>query len=93
MKAPAVGFLALASVATGLFVSQLSSTNAWLGAQNFELELENRDLRLAIDALQVELEKESQAFLASTKPPPPEAPDPDQTDALEPSREGQAGLQ
>jgi hypothetical protein len=89
VKAPAIGFLALASVATGLFVAQLSSRNAWLGAQNFELELENRDLRIAIDALQVELEKESQAFLAGTKVPV-EVPQP-QTDQS--PRAEQAGLQ
>lgn len=83
MRAPALTFLAVASLALGLAVAQLSSTNAWLGAQNLELELGNRDLRIELDALQVQLEQQTQAFLAGVLPAPPvpELPDVQQVDA------------
>ncbi len=95
MKGPALTFLAVASLALGLGVAQLASTNAWLGAQNLELELGNRDLRIELDALQVELEQQTQAFLAGVlpPPPPPALPDVQQVDAPPEAALAAEGLQ
>jgi 16S rRNA (cytosine(1402)-N(4))-methyltransferase len=95
VKGPALIFLSVASLALGLGVAQLASTNAWLGAQNLELELGNRDLRIELDALQVELEQRTQAFLAGVlpPPPPPTLPDVQQVDAPAEAAPAAEGLQ